>query len=338
MAVEPLEIPHVSALTDNDERMASAVHIVCAVFNGAAYLAQFISSLRQQTVPNWLLWLRDDGSTDDSAAVMAQLAAEDERIRVLHSAAAKLGVVGSFNWLLQQVPAAARYIMFADQDDVWLPVKIEYSLSAMILGEESYHGPLLVHTDMAVVNEDLTEIHPSFWHFAHLDPEPATLQRLAVHNVVTGATVMINRPLRELVRDIPPEAAMHDAWIACVASAFGRIMAVATPTMLYRQHPANAIGARVPVSALGAAAVAKRAATALGQAEKLHAHVNRLAKQAGAFVHRYGNALTPADKAFLTAYAAIPGHGLFRRKLDIARLHLRPEFGWLRNAGWLLRA
>lgn len=319
-------------------RTANAVHIVCSVHNGEPYLREFVQSLQSQTVKNWLCWVRDDGSRDGSVALLTDLAAADERLRLLPGPGGQMGVVRSFNEGLQHVPSDARYIMFADQDDVWLPTKIEYTLSAMMLGEEHSNGPLLVHTDMKVVDEALNEIDDSFWHFAHINPEATSLQRLLVRNIATGATMMMNRALREKVGQIPPEAAVHDWWVACVASAFGSIIAVSTPTMLYRQHGRNAIGARKAGSAAELWDLPAESVRAFGKISRVRSDIRKAAVQAHAFMERFGNLLDDRDREFLSAYAQIPNQTFFKRKLEIARLHLQREDGLLKNAGLLLRA
>ena len=319
-------------------RTANAIHIVCSVYNGELYLAEFIRSLQSQTVSNWMMWVRDDGSRDNSATLLRQFADADERVRLLEVPGTNLGVVASFNRALQQVPSDARYIMFADQDDVWLPQKIEFTLSAMMLGEQTYNGPMLVHTDMTVVNAVLEPIAESFWQFAHINPEATSLQRLLVRNVVTGATLMINRALRERVGEIPARAAMHDWWIACVASVFGHLIAVTTPTILYRQHGLNTIGASQPGSATALTELPGAVARAVRKTGRVRSDIFAAAVQAAAFLTRYDSELTPADRAFLADYAKIPSHTFFRRKFDIARLHLQREDGWLKNVGLLLRA
>lgn len=326
------------ASSGGPSRTANAIHIVCSVYNGEQYLAEFVASLQAQTVSNWMLWVRDDGSKDSSSALLKQLATTDQRIQLYEVPGNNVGVVASFNRGLQHVPADARYIMFADQDDVWLPQKIEYTLSAMMFGEESTSGPLLVHTDMYVVNQQLEPISESFWELAHINPEATSLQRLLTRNVVTGATMMINRALRERAGNIPSDAAMHDWWLACVASAFGNLIAVATPTMQYRQHGSNVIGARKPGSAVSVAEFPAAAVRAIRRRARVRRDINAASRQAGAFLSSYGNALNTGDRAFVAAYAEIAEHGFLRRKLDVARLHLNREEGWLKNAGLLLRA
>ena len=319
-------------------RTSNAIHIVCSMYNGERYLEEFVKSVQAQTVSNWMLWVRDDGSQDHSASLIRRFADADQRVQLFEVPGANLGVVASFNRVLQQVPLDARYIMFADQDDVWLPQKIEYTLSAMLLGEEHSSGPLLVHTDMLVVNASLAPIAESFWEFAHINPENTDLQHLLIRNVVTGATLMINRALREQVGEIPATAAMHDWWIACVAAAFGNLIAVTTPTMLYRQHALNTIGASQPGSSAALVRLPGAMARAVRKTGRVRADIFAAAQQAEAFLARFGAELTPADRAFAAQYARIPSHAFLRRKLDIARLHLLREDGWLKNVGLLLRA
>ena len=130
---------------------------------------------------------------------------------------------------------------------------------------------------------------------------------------------------------------MHDWWYACVAAAFGRVVALPEPTMLYRQHGANAIGAnrrwRGEVSEL--AYMVRRA---VRNRRILREQVTRKCNQAGAFLLRYSDALEREDRQFLREVAAIPTHRGLRRKYEIARLLLSREHSTLRNFGFLLRA
>jgi hypothetical protein len=318
------------------------VDIVCSVLNGAPYLPAFLESLDAQTHAEWRLWVRDDGSTDASVDVVRDKAAADRRVHLIHTGGPPVGVGKAFGWLLDRVPSDAAYVMCADQDDVWLPRKIERTLATMRAAEADASSagraaePVLVHTDLTVVDAQLRVLHPSFWAFAGLRPEPASLRRFAVHNVTTGATMMLNRPLRALVGSMPAEAVIHDWWCACVAAAFGRVVALHEPTVLYRQHGANTIGARrdprVPL------ADAPRAALqALGKTSEFRADVRRAAAQAGAFLERYGQLLGDHDRRFLQAFSRIPDRGFLRRKLDLLRYRTLPEHGILRSLGVVLR-
>jgi glycosyltransferase involved in cell wall biosynthesis len=315
------------------------VDIICPVYNGARFLSEFFESLERQTHAEWRLWLRDDGSTDDSVELLLTRAATDSRLRFLPSEGSRLGPTRGFAWLLDRVPVDAAYVMFADQDDVWLPAKIERTLDAMVAAEHDGVGaqstPTLVHTDLIVADESLRTVHSSFWQYAGLQPEPSILRRVVVQNPVTGAASMINRALRECVGPIPPQGAYHDWWCALAATAFGRVIAIHESLLLYRQHGRNVVGARdgrFPVRRLLSAILA-----GLSTVTEFRRGLHQSAAQAGAFLDRYGPNLSAMDRDFLRRYAAIPGQRLLRRKLDLLRLRTLPEQGALRTLGVLLR-
>ena len=314
----------------------TTVHIVAACLNGASFIGQFLRSVQAQTHADWRLWVRDDGSSDDTVRVVREAASADPRIVLLHAGGPALGVVGAFGWLLDRVPADARYVMFADQDDVWLPGKIERMLAAMTKAEAAAPGPVLVHSDLVVVDESLNEVHGSFWQYAGIDPEPVTLRRLLVQNVVTGAAAMVNAALRARAGTMPSQAVFHDWWYACVAAAYGRIEAIREPTVLYRQHGGNAVGA-VPGRRhwYEHPAAAWRA---LQSTAHLREQIARTSRQANALLQRYAADLSAEERSMLGAYARMPDQPFLRRKLDVARLRLRREHGIWRNLGVLLRA
>jgi glycosyltransferase involved in cell wall biosynthesis len=319
------------------DREAETVDIVVALFNGAAYLDELLASLKGQHHSAWRLWVRDDGSTDATLEIVRRHASSDARMVLLESSGQRLGPTAGFGWLLERVPSASRYVMFADQDDVWLPTKIAQTLTAMHAAEAAGSGPVLVHTDLAVVDARLREIDSSFWRYADVKPGSVSLRRLMVQNVVTGATVMMNRALRELVVPVPSAAVYHDWWCACVAAAFGRIVAVPEATILYRQHGANAVGARRERRPRWFE-VPRIAREAMGRTDELRSHLVRTAGQAGAFLERHGSHLSESDRRYLSAYARLPEYGGMRRKVAVARLRLRREHGFWRNLGVLLRA
>ena len=317
--------------------MLATVHIACSVHNNDPYLGEFLASVQQQSHRDWTLWLRDDGSTDRSAAIIAQATANDGRIRLIPDVPVSLGVTQAFAWVLDRIPNEAAYLMFADADDVWLPEKIGVLLKAMDAAERLADGPILVHSDLEVVDRTLRTIDSSFWHYAGIDGTASSLRDVVVRNPVTGAATMMNTALRRQMSPIPVGAALHDWWAACVAAATGRVVAVDTPTVLYRQHGGNAVGARRPSSTWSARALLTQLPAAMGRTQLVRADIAAGAKQAGALLAHLGTQLPRADADFLAAYARIPEYSLLRRKVELARLHVRRQNGWIQNVGVLLR-
>jgi hypothetical protein len=323
-------------VTRTDEPSAT-VDIACATYNGARFLSALMESILSQTHQAWRLWIRDDGSADETTTIVRDFAARDPRVHAMSDDRGRLGAAGSFAQLLGSLPPDAAYIMFADQDDVWVPEKIEHTLAAMIDAEGSAppNQPVLVHSDLTVVDAELRTIHPSFWTYAGLQIDAPTLKRIAVRNVVTGAATMINGSLRTLASPMPRAAILHDWWCACVAAAFGTIVALRESTVLYRQHSANVVGARdwqVELSAMPSAILGS-----VRRTSELRDTIERTAAQARAFLDRYGARLPAEDQRFLAGYAEIPRQRFFRRKMDLLRFRMLPEYGTLRRLGILLR-
>jgi hypothetical protein len=221
--------------------------IVLSTFNAGRYLAEQIESIRAQVASNWRLYVRDDGSSDDTPAQIARFAALDRRITVVADDAGNLGAPASFGALLcHTLERGEAYVFLSDQDDVWLPHKTERLLEAA-LEREALVGaqtPLLVHSDLRVVSADLDLVHPSYLALQQLDPhEDSRPTRLLFRNAVTGCATLVNRALLE--RSLPfPRVAMHDWWLAQCAALFGQITYVDEATVLYRQHGTNVLGAR----------------------------------------------------------------------------------------------
>ncbi|MGT2894886.1 glycosyltransferase family 2 protein [Streptococcus entericus] len=215
------------------------VNILLSTYNGARFLAQQIESIQAQTYADWQLLIRDDGSSDDTRTVIAAFVAKDSRIRWVNPDEERnLGVIKSFYSLVKHEPADVYF--FSDQDDVWLPDKLAVTLSQV--KQEDMTKPLLVYTDLKVVNQELTVLHKSMiaTQSHHANTE---LQQELTENTVTGGTMMINHALAELWQTAD-DLLMHDWYLALVASSMGKLVYVDQATQLYRQHDSNVLGAR----------------------------------------------------------------------------------------------
>lgn len=282
--------------------------ILLATYNGAQHLPAQLDSLLAQTCADWRLMARDDCSTDATPAILADYQARfPDRISIVPGDGRNLGPCGNFAALM--AAAASDYFMFCDQDDVWLPEKIERTLAAMreLEGSHGSGKPLLVHTDLAVTDERLTVVEPSLWRYQHTDPAHSTrLNRLLVQNYATGCTMLFNRAARDLALPIPTAAMMHDWWLALVTAAFGQVGFVDTPLVLYRQHGLNDIGAQgfTPADVV-------RRFTRFGEARAI---IRQVLAQGAAFHDRYREQLSPAQREMLSVYARLGEcNGLLRR-------------------------
>ena len=221
-----------------------AVEVLMAVYNGEGYIREQIESILNQTYKNIHLIIRDNCSTDQTVAIVQGYQSKYPNKITLLTSSQNVGIIGNFAALLEH--AHGDYIMFSDHDDVWLPYKVGRTLEKMDALEQEFGSniPILVHTDLKVVNKTLEVIHPSFWKYAKLNPEQRSLSRQLTQNQITGCTLMLNRPLLDLARPLPKNIVMHDWWLGICAAAFGKIGFLAEPTMLYRQHGNNDTGAK----------------------------------------------------------------------------------------------
>jgi glycosyltransferase involved in cell wall biosynthesis len=222
----------------------SNVDILLATYNGGMYLNQQIDSILAQNCKDFRLLIRDDSSSDNTINIIKNyISKHPDKIQLIIDSKGHLGLAQNFAALLEL--AQSKYIMFCDQDDVWLPDKIQLSLNTMKTAESnSPNLPLLVHSDLRVVDKDLILIADSLWHLLGIDsPACDSLNNLIVRNPVTGCTIMINCKARDISLPIPQEAPIHDWWIAMNVAKLGKIIRIPSPTILYRQHSGNVISA-----------------------------------------------------------------------------------------------
>lgn len=224
--------------------MKKNIAILMAVYNGGKFLIEQIKSLQSQTYSNWTLYVQDDLSTDNSLELLKQEAINDDRIVIVENHERK-GVVCNFMSLLNRVEE--EYYMFCDQDDVWLPQKIDICVNEMRCAENTYGNgiPIVLHTDLKVVDASLNIINESFWRMSRIDPQLLTsFNEQAGHNLVTGCTMFFNRSARDVSLHFNKHTLMHDVWVLiCSLKHGGKVVSIKTPTMLYRQHGMNVLGA-----------------------------------------------------------------------------------------------
>lgn len=220
------------------------VEVLLATYNGEPFLRDQIESILGQDYAGVRVVARDDGSSDGTVEILEEFAERfPERFQVLPPSNGRGSAKDNFLQLM--IASRERYVCLADQDDVWQPQKISLSKSAMDRLESMSGGdtPLLVFTDLCVVDDELNVLRESFWKHQKLDP--ARIHNFAAllgQNVVTGCTVMMNRRLVDLALRMPSEAYMHDQWVALLAAAMGSAMPVEIATVLYRQHDRNVVG------------------------------------------------------------------------------------------------
>lgn len=212
--------------------------ILLSTYNGGQYLRKQLDSVLAQTIADFTLLIRDDGSCDDTLEILSSYA--DPRIRIL--AGENLGPSGSFFALLDAARnMGAQQIFFCDQDDIWMPDKLEVLLAAL---QKCPEGPALVFSDFAMIDGKDNPTGDSYAAMAKLriPRDGDFFPKLLAQPYIFGCTSVLNRKLLELVADPPAGIEMYDCWIALVASVFGTVRYLPRATIYHRFHAANATG------------------------------------------------------------------------------------------------
>ena len=294
----------------------NTVAICMATYNGEEYLCEQIDSILNQTYKDWVLFVRDDGSADATVRIIERYAAEypDKIVFIADAALSGGSAMKNFAAVLSYVNKHHDfpYFMFADQDDVWLAGKIEASMELMRRNEADKDAPVLVHTDLKVVDGDLNVLGESFFAYRKLDPNIVDLRRLVIQNNVTGCTMLWNKALNELF-DIQSEAvAMHDWWIALTACVFGKICVLREATMLYRQHGANVVGAS-KVNSIGF--IIKR----FMDSDHVKKTLRDAVAQSGAFLDYHKERIDDGNRHILERFSSLYSRNKFSRVATVCR-------------------
>ena len=209
------------------------VAILLATFNGEQYIREFLDSLCDQSYKDFCLYVRDDGSTDSTLAILNGYSSR-LAIEVLQSDG-RLGPAKGFMRIMEGAGSDHGCYLFADQDDYWYPDKVERAAVALLDRKDEI---ALYCSRVEYVDEELKHLMYS------RIPRVLSIENAAVENIATGCTVGITHKVRSEVLDGKPyDFIMHDWWLYLYCSAFGRVIFDVKPSIKYRQHGNNTIGA-----------------------------------------------------------------------------------------------
>lgn len=220
------------------------IQVLMSTYNGALYLPTQLESIISQTVQEKILLIRDDGSTDATTEILEKYSQKYHWIS--YYSGCNIGVQKSFFDLMARSDMDADYVAFADQDDEWMPRKLEHAINCLEqLEYETGKGiPLLYCGAQNIVDENLNSIKSSI---SRTVKKPSFGNAL-VQNICTGCTAVGNHSLIELLKNhlpvIPEAVIMHDWWMYLTASCFGKVYYDQVAYIKYRQHGRNTFGAQ----------------------------------------------------------------------------------------------
>ena len=213
------------------------IAVIMSTYNGEKYLPQQLDSVLRQTLEDFILIIRDDGSSDGTVPLLRGYT--DERIVLLEGE--NVGPCRSFALLLQEAARrGAQQVYFCDQDDVWLPDKL--ARMEPLLRETDV--PKLVFSDFSTIDGDGVRTGGSYAASAGLRiPQDGDFfPKLLAQPYVFGGAGGINRRLLELSLDLPDGIEMYDCWIALTAALLGKVEYLPEQTIQHRFHSSNATG------------------------------------------------------------------------------------------------
>lgn len=298
-------------------REVPLVQVLLSTWNGERWLADLLTSLEKQTFKNWQLLVRDDGSQDQTLKILLEWQFKHSNRVTDIISASNIGSKASFDQLVKK--SKSPYLMFCDQDDIWFPEKIEYQVEALYDLEQKYgkSAPILVHTDLALVDEHKNLLSPSFWDYRAFDLKQRK-QAYLLNNIITGCATIFNRSAADIAFPLPFEAIHHDRWLALVCAWFGHIGAIPQPMILYRQHAQNVVGAKRSVEVLD-----------------IHKRIDLWSKQAAAFLRCFSARLAKEDYELVEALAALQHIKGWERRRHIVQHRLFKQ-GVMENVALLL--
>ena len=275
-------------LTDG---LKKEVIILMAVYNGQKFIDLQLQSILHQSYTDWQLIIRDDGSTDDTCKIINTYTS-DSRIRVIDIKSDSKGANANFSALYRWAKdnLDPHYLMFADQDDIWKPGKIEITLNRVIKAEErTKNAAVMAFGNIEMINEE-GRVSPEVFKISG----DLAFNKTLIQNYALGCTIMINKAFVTLMEDISPAAENHDYWVSLLASGAGVPVYIPEKLIQYRQHGKN-------VTSQGSG-FGKRFKRFTSQMERQITSFKNRVVMLKAFELEYGKILSRQDREMLHSY------------------------------------
>ncbi len=216
------------------------IDILLATYNGGEYIENQILSLIGQTYKNWRLIVHDDGSSDNTLDLIKRYQTFESRIEIIEDSKKFGNPAENFLHLVRH--STQKYIIFCDQDDIWLEDKLQQLISNF----KATQTPMAVFCNGYSYSKEKGIINQKITPFA-----PTRLQeQLFLNAGIQGCSLMFNIELKQKLFKIPLKIAMHDHFITLGAICFGQLKYVDRSLMLYRQYHSNKVTANIEVNTI----------------------------------------------------------------------------------------
>ncbi|HEH9440948.1 TPA: glycosyltransferase family 2 protein [Aeromonas sobria] len=212
--------------------------IFICTYNGERFLEEQLNSFEAQTYTNWEVIASDDGSNDNTRFILERYKGKWKENQLTIVEGPRDGVTKNFISLICNKTIEADYYAFSDQDDIWIPSKLERALNW--LGEVKNNTPALYCSSTLLVDENNNEIGLST-----INKKAPSFSNALMQNIASGNTMVLNKVAIELLRQTGPNISIiiHDWWSYLVVTGCGGMVFYdSKPTVRYRQHATNLIG------------------------------------------------------------------------------------------------
>jgi glycosyltransferase involved in cell wall biosynthesis len=229
--------------TRNSSTLPSTNHkvvILLATRNGAEFLSEQLQSYSIQTHDNWELLVSDDGSTDQTVAIVRGFASRVTQ-RVTLREGPQQGFWQNFVSLVRADGNDGDFFAYSDQDDIWRAEKLAKAVSW--LATIPADVPALYFTRTELIERDGRPMG-----FSPLFKRAPSFQNALVQNIGGGNTMVFNRAARLALQATPTDAALisHDWWTYQVVTGVGGVAHYDPwPSLQYRQHGQNLVGSNI---------------------------------------------------------------------------------------------
>lgn len=200
------------------------VTVCLATYNGDKFIREQLQSILVQLDENDEIIISDDSSTDRTLEIIENF--KDCRITILRNQLFKNPIYNFENALKY---ANGEFIFLADQDDIWLPNKIQITKEKLMIYD-------VVVSNCLVVDRDLKVLHSSF--FSLNKSQPGFFHNI-LKNSYLGCCMAFRKQILDLALPFPAKIPMHDVWLGLVSELFYKCYFIQEPLILYRRHGGN---------------------------------------------------------------------------------------------------
>ena len=282
------------------------VTVVVTTYNGERFLAQQLHSLLMQTLMPAEIIICDDGSTDNTNQLIESFL-PNPIIRYIRNES-QLGVIQNFKKAVA-LATPGNYIALCDQDDIWLPQKLEKSAEALAAIEQA-GKPAMIYSDLTLIDTEGNLLNSSVNNETGQDKYRHCFETLLFGNFVTGCTVLMNTEMKHYFATIPNNAHyQHDAWIALVAFTMGNISMLSQPYIQYRKHDQN-----VTFSKHNKKNRIQRLANHLVSLFTTNDFLEEQIELVKAFYHQYRQQITPIQQKTIESFLQLEHSNYLKKK------------------------